>query len=91
MFQKDLILKTSLQSNFQSKLEILTELKKRILSPLAFQQNHVSKKCCETKQVDLLSKREECKWHYVLIKDFNTFMYDHTLHRGRKHFVIIVY
>ena len=26
------------------------------------------------------------KKYYVLIKDFNTFMYDHTLHRGRKHF-----
>ena len=26
------------------------------------------------------------KKHYVLIKDFNTFMYEHTLHRGRKHF-----
>ena len=26
------------------------------------------------------------KKHYVVIKDFNTFMYDHTLHRGRKHF-----
>ena len=24
--------------------------------------------------------------HYVLIKDFNTFMYDHALYRGRKHF-----
>ena len=23
--------------------------------------------------------------HYVLIKDFNAFMYDHTLLRGRKH------
>ena len=23
--------------------------------------------------------------NYVLIKDFNTFMYDHTLHQGRKH------
>ena len=22
----------------------------------------------------------------VLIKDFNTFIYDHALHRGRKHF-----
>ena len=29
---------------------------------------------------------EEGKRHYVLIKDFNTFMYDHTLHHGRKHF-----
>ena len=26
------------------------------------------------------------KSHYVLIKDFNTFIYDHTLPRGRKHF-----
>ena len=26
------------------------------------------------------------KKHYVFIKDFNTFMYDHTLHRGRKRF-----
>ena len=24
--------------------------------------------------------------HYVLIKDFNTFTYDHSIHRGRKHF-----
>ena len=28
---------------------------------------------------------EQGKRHYVLIKDFNTFMYNHTLHRGRKH------
>ena len=26
------------------------------------------------------------KRHYVLIPDFNTFMHDHTLHCGRKHF-----
>ena len=29
---------------------------------------------------------KESKRHYVLIKNFNTFMYDRTLHRGRKHF-----
>ena len=29
---------------------------------------------------------EEGKGHYVLIKDFNTFMFDHTLHRGKNHF-----
>ena len=29
---------------------------------------------------------EEGKRHYVLIKDFNTFMYDHTLHCGKKNF-----
>ena len=39
---------------------------------------YVSKKCCEEKHVDLLLIGEEGKRHYVLIKDFNTFMYDHT-------------
>ena len=29
--------------------------------------------------------------HYVFIKDLNTFMYDHILHRGRKHSVAIVF
>ena len=29
---------------------------------------------------------EEGEKHYVLIKDFNKFMYDHSLHCGRKHF-----
>ena len=29
---------------------------------------------------------EEGRRHYVLIKDFNNFLYDHTLHFGRKHF-----
>ena len=28
----------------------------------------------------------EGKRYYVLIKDFNTFMYGHNLHRGRKYF-----
>ena len=46
----------------------------------------MSKKCCEDKHVDLLLIGEEEKKHYVLIKDFNSFMYDHTLHPGRKHF-----
>ena len=41
--------------------------------------------CCEEKYVDLLLISEEGKRHYVLIKDFNTFMYDYNLHRGRKH------
>ena len=53
---------------------------------------HVSKQCCEEKSVDLflIGKRE--KKHYVLINDFNRFMYDHSLHRGRKQiFVVIVY
>ena len=29
---------------------------------------------------------EEEKKYYFLIKDFNTFIYDHISHRGRKHF-----
>ena len=36
--------------------------------------------------VNLLLIGEEGKKHYVLIKDFSTFMYDRTLHRGKKHF-----
>ena len=44
------------------------------------------KKCCEDKHVDLLLIGGKYKRHYVLIKDFNTLMYDHILHRGRKHF-----
>ena len=37
------------------------------------------------KHIDLLLIEED-KWHYVLIKVFNTFMYDHTPHSGKKHF-----
>ena len=47
---------------------------------------YVSKKCCEEKHIDSLLIGEEEKKYYVFIKDFKTFMYDHTLHRGRKHF-----
>ena len=35
--------------------------------------------------VDLLIE-EKGKRHYVLFKDFNTFMYNHTLHHGKKTF-----
>ena len=48
-------------------------------------QIYVSKKCCEEKHVDLLLIGQKGKRDYTLIKDFNTFMYDHTF-RGRKHF-----
>ena len=37
-------------------------------------------------KVDLSLIGEGEKKHYVLIKDFNTFMYDYTLLRGKKHF-----
>ena len=47
---------------------------------------YVSKKCCEEKHADLLFAGEGEKQHYVLIKVFNTFMYDRSLHSGRKYF-----
>ena len=49
-------------------------------------QIYASKKCCEEKHVDLLLIGEGEKKYYVFINDFNRFMYDHSLHRGRKHF-----
>ena len=47
---------------------------------------YASKKCCEGKHVDSLLIVEEEKKRYLLIEDFNKFMYDHTSHCGRKHF-----
>ena len=44
----------------------------------------MSKKCCEDKHVDFLLICEGEKKHCVLIKDFNTFIYDFTLYCGRK-------
>lgn len=41
----------------------------------------MSKKC-----VDLLLLEENNKKHYAFIKDFKRFMYNRTLHVGRKHF-----
>ena len=38
------------------------------------------------RHADLLLIGKEGKRHYVLIKDFITFMFAHTLHCGRKHF-----
>ena len=47
---------------------------------------YVSKQCCEEKHLNFLLIGEGEKKHYVVIKYFNTFIYDHSLHRGRKHF-----
>ena len=41
---------------------------------------------CEEKHVHLLLIEQEGKRHHALIEAFNTFMYDHTLGRERKHF-----
>ena len=48
-------------------------------------QIYVSKNTFK-RHVDLLLIREEGKRHFVLIKKFKTFMHDHILHHGRKHF-----
>ena len=45
----------------------------------------MSKKYCEDKHVYLLLVGEGEK-HYIFIKDLNIFIFDYTLHRGRKHF-----
>ena len=47
---------------------------------------YVSKKFCEEKHVDSLLIGEQGKKHYVLIKDFNAFMYDHILYCTGKYF-----
>ena len=53
---------------------------------------YVSKTCCEEKHIDLLLIEEEGKRHYILIKDLNTFMHNHTLHCRKKNiFVVIKY
>ena len=49
-------------------------------------QIYVLKERCKDKHVAFLLIGEKGKSHYVLIEDFNTFMYDHTLHHGRNHF-----
>ena len=38
------------------------------------------------RHIDLLLIGKEGKRHYVLIKYFNTLMYNHTLHCRRQHF-----
>ena len=47
---------------------------------------YVSKKFCDEKHVDLLLIDEADEKHYVLIKNFNTFIYYHTCDHGRKIF-----
>ena len=44
------------------------------------------KNAVKNMHVDLLLIEAKGKRHYGVCKDFNIFMYHHTLHRGRKHF-----
>ena len=76
---------------FQSKLETFTKLQKNFfinISIFRYENKekypiYVSKKCFEETHVDLLLKGEKGKMHYVFIMDFNTSLYNQSLHRGR--------
>ena len=46
---------------------------------------HISKETFED-QMNLLLITKDEKKHYILIKDFNTFMYNQSKHKERKHF-----
>ena len=46
---------------------------------------HISKETFED-QMNLLLITKDEKKHYVLIKDFNAFMYNQSKHKERKHF-----
>ena len=75
---KSWILKTS---KFQSKLDISTKIEKAkndSIDVTVFEHENKEKHpIYVSKNVDILLKGEEKKRHYALIKDFNTFMYDH--------------
>ena len=45
----------------------------------------IRKKLERLTYVGLIFIEEKGKRHYVLVKDFNTFLYDQALHRKRKH------
>ena len=51
----------------------------------------MAKNLFEEKLVDLFLMGKKSKCHYVLIKDFNIFIYDYTLHRGKNVFVVFAY
>ena len=44
---------------------------------------YISNICCKEKHVHLSLIWEEVKKHYVHIKDFNIFMYNHAVYHGK--------
>ena len=52
---------------------------------------YTSKKRYEDKHVDLFLVREKYKKYYILLKEFNTFMCEHTLHFGLIHFLPLLF
>ena len=86
-------------AKFPVKIRDVRKSKKRILLPLVVFGYGTKEKCpiyapkiCyQRKHVDLLLIGEEGIRYYLLTKDFNTFMYDHTHTIKKPIFVAIVY
>ena len=86
--------------HFPSKLEILTKLNKIDsqnsqnklfgISAFGYENKNVSTVCVKKHfrrpYWSMINRRRERQKALCSIKDFNAFMYNHTLHRGRKHF-----
>ena len=75
---------------FPVKIWGIHKIEKRLPSALVFlamkiKKNNDSVYKKKQKNVDLLLIQEG-KRHSVIIKDFNTFMYVHIFHQGKKHF-----
>ena len=92
ILQENLILKIL---NFLAKLETV-KVEKKIESALVFLvmkwekiSNLYIDKILLSRHVHFLLIEYKGTSHYVLIKDFNRFMYNQMLHRDRKHFVVV--
>ena len=82
-----------IKTRFSSKNQTHSQLEKKNsigISVFGY-ENNVSKKYYGGKHVKLLLIGKGEKKHYVLNKDFNTFIYHNTLHSGRKHFLFLLF
>ena len=74
-------------SNFPSKLEIFTKwIKKSCIGIGVFVYEKKEKYPIYVSKKKKKKIKKNVKRHYVLIKDLNTFIFDHTLHHGKKYF-----
>ena len=82
---------------FAPKIRDICRIEKRIVSALVSfvmktrKNIQSSIQYTDKRQADLLLIREETKKHYVLIKYFSAFKYDHTLYHGWKQFYYYYY
>ena len=75
------------------KIKYINKVKKKTVLTLVFlvikmrkKIQFINQKNNFKKHVDLLLIENEDKLHYILMKNFNRFMYNKTLHHGRKRF-----